>query len=175
MPKDDIPTRRPIRELTREQQTAAVLALVAQLTDVQRELLWVIAQALWPDLIVAPDDDGAPGEDAGPDAELIRQCDRLHTIQVAIDLAHEEIADDKKRNRILDAVHAKWFAAEARIFQLREGPRTLAGARAAARVILDLNPDGLEAAAEIANLTDWLAIQCAEYLLGEPAEVGFGT
>jgi hypothetical protein len=111
-----------------------------------------------------------------PDAELIQLCDRLHAIQAATDLTYKVIpGDEVKQNIALDPLNAKWHEIADRIIKLDAGPTTPEGARAAARVLLDEHSEGLEAAVQNESLTDWLAIQCAEYLIREPSETGFGT
>jgi hypothetical protein len=166
MPKDDIDisTHDAIRDLTREQLEARFLAGVRELNEDQKELLWLVMQALRRD---------RPGV-AGPDAELIRQCDRLHAVQTAIDATYEITPDnDEQRDVVLDPLNTRWFEIKDRIFEAG-GPTTPEGARAAAWVLMDQYPDGVDGAVEDDNLAAWLAIHCAEYLVREPPEIGFG-
>jgi hypothetical protein len=152
---------------TREEQSAKFASVLAKLDVPQLELLELVARALgYIAAAEAPD---------SPDADLIRQCDRLHACQMAIDAAYEVIPqDDKKRAIIIDPIHEKWVKAKDEIMEL-EGPTTPEGARAVAFVLLDQYPDGLEEAIKDDNLQTWLAICCAEYIVREPDEVGFGT
>ena len=100
----------------------------------------------------------------GPDAELIRQCNRMNTLETALAAVCEEIPDGEEKGNVIRLLSDKWFEARSRIFQL-DGPRTLEGARAAALALLALHPGGVDDAIADADLPGWLALRCAQYLV----------
>jgi hypothetical protein len=168
----DISTRRAIRDsLTLEQEKAAFIATVMELTADQRDLLRLTVMAFWPAAGAAAWPGSARETPDGPDAELIRQCDHLHAVQRALDATYELIPEDDERQRraviaLIAPLSARQSEIHDRILELSKGPTTLEGARAAARAVLGQYPDGLEEARQDCNLAAWLSISLAEYVAG---------
>jgi hypothetical protein len=97
----------------------------------------------------------------------------MRAVQTAFDAAYEIIPNDERRQVALDPLNTRRLEIQARVFALN-GPTTLEGAQAAALALLDQCPDGPDGAVQDGDLTRWLAIHCAEYLIREPPEIGFG-
>jgi hypothetical protein len=108
------------------------------------------------------------GDVTGPDADLIQDCCRLFSLQVAINTAYEEISDERVRNAVLNPIHDQWHKVRARILKL-DGPKTLEGAQGLALILLDQYPQGLDDVVAELDQRRWLAIHCARFLLAMSA------
>jgi hypothetical protein len=108
-----------------------------------------------------------------PDADLIRQCDRMIAINKATDMTHEVIRDDRARAIVSEPVDAEWFDVRRTMLNLPP-PRSREGVRAAAKMMLSYT-GGLDTYAEAidgADLLMWFSRACAEYLAASSGEDG---
>jgi len=106
---------------------------------------------------------------AGPDAELIRLCNRLVAIRAeerAITDADEWAPDHGPYKPRYDALGEEWDAIDARMYDVAE-PVTLAGVRAVARAALSQAPRDADGSINAPQLAEWLAFTVVEYVARE--------
>jgi hypothetical protein len=102
---------------------------------------------------------------SGPDDKLIRECNRLLELRIAFDVAGDTIPNDKARDRYEAPLLAEYRGIKDRLYELA-GPRTPEGARAVAAAAVHESHFQLEEAIRRDNVGTWLALTCAEYVLG---------
>lgn len=110
-----------------------------------------------------------PVDPAGPDAELIRLCDRLTELTAAersIIMAQHTIEDELRTEPALDAVCDEQKAIFDRITELPD-PVTLAGAAAMARTALADAPLELDGSISPMDNAEWLAFGAVTFLAGQ--------
>lgn len=156
---------------TPEQRRAFIASSIEELSTPELKLIELALCALVPDRDVE-----VP---AGPDADLIRQCRRLHAIQEGVNLAYEilpgeTVPDENRRGVFTTLLYTRWDETAVELMKLK-GPTTAEGAREMAWVWIEAYSDGVDAAVKANDLDAWLSTQCAEYLGRPPADTGFGT
>jgi hypothetical protein len=107
--------------------------------------------------------------DPGPDGELIRLCDRLEAMnaeEAAILKMDPDAPDRGPFKPAYDALHAEWFAIDARLYDVAE-PVTRAGVLAVARAAIAQAPKQADGWIDAPQLAEWLAFTVAEYVARE--------
>jgi hypothetical protein len=106
----------------------------------------------------------------GPDAELIRLCDRVVAIQAeetAMFEADPAADDDGSRFKpVMDALTEERRAIETRLYDVG-APTTKAGLLAAARAAVSEAPKDADGAISCVALAEWLAVGAVERMAGE--------
>jgi hypothetical protein len=115
----------------------------------------------------------------GPDAELIRLCDRLVANRAREEALYRAIPDENKRAPVLAPITDEWFELADALCEM-ESPRTPEGARAMALAAMAQVPRKSDDTVLCTELHEVLSIGCVEFILAstcgrEPTEKGFGT
>jgi hypothetical protein len=103
-------------------------------------------------------------DENGPDAKLIKECARLFGSQSAMNALAEEISHDATRDFLMKPIHDQWLDARNQLLKL-DGPQTLEGAKCVALILMHQYPDDLSDVAARLDQREWLAIQCAQFIL----------
>lgn len=116
---------------------------------------------------------------AGPDAELIRLCDRLVANRAREEATYQAIPDEVKRAPVMAPITDEWFELAEALEQM-ESPRTPEGARAMALAWMAQVPRKSDDSILCSELHEVLSLGCVEFILAsncgrEPTEKGFGT
>jgi hypothetical protein len=102
-----------------------------------------------------------------PDAEVIRLCERLLAVNLAIEAAYPAIDNDALRDIAMQPLDREWAALKGRLYQLPP-PRSRGSVRAAAKAMLSYSGlDTYEDAAESSDMLMWLSRACFEYLASD--------
>jgi hypothetical protein len=157
----DIKTGRPLQEaLTPEEMRELLSVLFETASAEQREFLVLYAQVFKRDLSPLPD---------VPDAEVIRRCEQLCAVNLAIESGYRAFRTDSERDTATEPLDREWWKLKDQIFKCAP-PHTREGVAAAAKMLLSYSAlDSYAEAVETADVLMWLSRACAEYIAGQVA------